>query len=52
MWCAMIAMLLLRHLSNLITFLKLNLYFKISLEAWINKPFEEPEKPPAQMTLF
>ncbi len=62
MWCAMIAMLLLRylknkaeypwHLSNLITFLRLNLYAKISLENWINKPFEEPEKPPAQTTLF
>lgn len=62
MWCAMIAMLLLRylknkakyswHLSNLITFLRLNLYSKISLEAWINKPFEEPEKPPAQTALF
>ena len=62
MWCAMIAMLLLRylknkakypwHLSNLITFLRLNLYSKISLEAWINKPFEEPEKPPAQLALF
>jgi len=62
MWCAMIAMLLLRylknkaeypwHLSNLITFLRLNLYTKISLESWINKPFEEPEKPPAKMLLF
>lgn len=62
MWCAMIAMLLLRylknkakypwHLSNLITFLRLNLYTKISLQSWIDKPFEEPEKPPAQPQLF
>lgn len=62
MWCAMIAMLRLRHLknkakypwhlSNLITFLRLDLYSKISLESWINKPFEEPEKPPAQTALF
>ena len=62
MWCAMIAMLLLRylknkakypwHLSNLITFLRLNLYSKIDLYRWIDKPFEEPEKPPAQMVLF
>lgn len=62
MWCAMIAMLLLKylknkaqypwHLSNLITFLRLNLYSKISLENWIHRPFEEPEKPPAQITLF
>jgi len=61
-WCAMIALLLLRYLknkakypwylSNLITFLRLNLYSKISLENWINKPFEEPEKPPDQMVLF
>lgn len=62
MWYAMIAMLLLRylknkakypwHLSNLITFLRLNLYSKISLEGWINKPFEEPEKPSTQTALF
>lgn len=55
MWCAMIAMLLLRylknkakyprHLSNLITFLRLKLYSKISLESWIINPLRNPKNP-------
>jgi len=66
MWCAMIAMLLLSylknkakhkwHLSNLISFLRLNLFTKINLWQWINQPFIiEPKPPPqigTQMSLF
>tara|TARA_R110000868_G_scaffold102066_1_gene281011 strand:- start:101 stop:1267 length:1167 start_codon:yes stop_codon:yes gene_type:complete len=62
MWCSLIGMLLLRylkskakypwHLSNLITFLRLNLYTKISLEKWIHQPFEINPQPPPELRLF
>jgi len=62
MWCAMIAMLLLRYLkskakypwnlSNLITFLRLNLYSQISLKKWIHQPFKIKPDPPPQLALF
>ncbi len=29
------------HLSNLVSFLRLNLFVKISLQKWLDKPFEE-----------
>ncbi len=49
-WTAMISILILKylkaiakynwHLSNLVYFLRLNLFVKISLKKWIDKPFE------------
>jgi len=54
-WTAMITILLLSYLkekakfgwqlSNLITFLRLNLFVKINLWDWINKPFDKPPEP-------
>jgi len=62
MWCAMIAMLLLKfmkkkaqhnwHLSNLISFLRLNLYTKINLWEWLDKPFFIKPNPPPNQFLF
>lgn len=59
-WTAMIAVLLLRmlkaqskfawHMSNLVSFLRLNLFNKIDLWKWLNEPFEKP--PPRQKTLW
>lgn len=53
-WTAMIAILLIRylkarakhdwHLSNLVGFLRLNLFVKIDLWKWIDKPLIKPEK--------
>jgi len=62
MWTSLIAMLLLRHfkklakfnwhLSNLITFMRINLFVKIDLYTWLDKPLIETQKPPPQNTLF
>lgn len=62
MWCAMIAMLLLKfmknrarhnwHLSNLISFLRLNLYTKINLWEWLDKPFFNKPNPPPNQLIF
>lgn len=62
MWCSMIAMLLIAylkqkadfkwHLSNLITFLRINLFVKIDLWRWVNKPIIDRTKPPPNLTLF
>ena len=51
-WTAMIAMLLLKylkeraqydwHLSNLVTFIRLNLFVKIGLMDWLDNPFYKP----------
>lgn len=51
-WTALITILLLKamkamakykwHLSNLIAFIRLNLFVKIDLQMWLDKPFEEP----------
>lgn len=51
-WTALITLLLLKYLkaigkygwclSNLIAFLRMNLFSKIELEQWLNKPFEPP----------
>lgn len=53
-WTALITMLIVKflkekaehkwHLSNLITFLRLNLLVKINLWEWLNKPFIEPSE--------
>jgi hypothetical protein len=34
------------HLSNLVAFIRLNLFVKIDLQLWLDKPFEEHDKPP------
>ena len=57
---AMIAVLLLRmlkaqskfawHMSNLVSFLRLDLFNKIDLWQWLNEPFKKP--PPRQKTLW
>ncbi len=63
-WTAMITMLLLAylkekakfawHLSGMITFLRLNLFVKMNLWQWLDKPFEKPpdEPPNFQLQLF
>lgn len=62
-WTALITMLLLAflklrakyqwHMSNLITFIRLNLFVKIDLWEWINQPFIRPkEEKSAQLSLF
>ena len=55
-WTALITILILKvlkamakfgwHLSNLVAFIRLNLFVKIGLQQWLDKPFEEPLKPP------
>ena len=62
MWTSMIAILLLKflkqkaiypwHLSNLVRFLRINLFVKIDLWQWINKPIIPKAKSPPIMTLF
>jgi len=62
LWCSLIAILLLKYLkykaqhkwrlSNLITFLRINLFVKIDLWQWINKPVLERANSPPQITLF
>lgn len=55
-WTALITILILKalkamakfnwHLSNLVAFIRLNLFVKINLQAWLDKPFEEYYDPP------
>ncbi|MCK5678208.1 MAG: IS4 family transposase, partial [Flavobacteriaceae bacterium] len=55
-WSALITILVLKylkaiakykwHLSNLVSFLRLNLFVKINLQKWLNYPFSPPKKPP------
>jgi len=55
-WTALITILILKalkamakynwHLSNLVAFIRLNLFVKINLQTWIDKPFEEYKDPP------
>ncbi len=33
------------HLSNLVAFIRLNLFVKIVLQLWLDNPFEEPKEP-------
>ena len=50
-WTALITILILKalkamakfnwHLSNLVAFIRLNLFVKIDLQLWLDKPFEE-----------
>lgn len=51
-WTALITILVLKalkamakfgwHLSNLVAFIRLNLFVKIDLQIWLDKPFDEP----------
>lgn len=60
-WTAMITMLLLTylkakakfawHLSGMITFLRLNLFVKMNLWNWLNKPFDKPPEQPENYQL-
>ena len=62
MWCALIAKLLIKylqnkakykwHLSNLITFLRINLFVKINLWKWIDSPIIPKSNSPPIQTLF
>ncbi len=55
-WTALITILILKYLkviakykwylSNLVAFLRINLFVKINLQDWLNKPFWGKEKPP------
>jgi len=54
-WTALITILMLKalkamakfnwHLSNLVAFIRLNLFVKINLQDWLDKPFEEHNNP-------
>ena len=37
------------HLSNLVAFIRLDLFVKIELEKWLNNPLNEVEKPPPEL---
>lgn len=62
MWCSMIAIMLVKylkqkakypwHLSNLITFLRINLFVKINLWKWVDNPVIEKNNSPPQYLLF
>ena len=57
-WTALITILILKalkaqskfdwYLSNLVAFIRLNLFVKIDLQKWLNKPFEEHIEPPPE----
>ena len=34
------------YLSNLVAFLRINLFVKIELQTWLDEPFFKKEKPP------
>jgi hypothetical protein len=62
MWCSMIAILLFKYLkskanykwnlSNLVAFLRINLFVKIDLWKWVNNPVINKANAPPQLTLF
>lgn len=62
MWTSMIAILLFKHLkkkakykwnlSNLVSFLRINLYAKIELYKWLDNPLHKPIRKPLTGTLF
>ncbi|MDW8274629.1 MAG: transposase, partial [Chitinophagales bacterium] len=55
-WTALITILILKalkalskynwHLSNLVAFIRLNLFVKIELQHWLDNPFDEGKPPP------
>jgi hypothetical protein len=62
MWTSMIAMLLFKYLkekakfnwnlSNLVSFLRINLFVKINLYKWLDNPLHKPDRIPLTGTLF
>ena len=58
-WTALITILMLKalkamakykwHLSNLVAFIRLNMFVKIDLQKWLDKPFEQEESPPQKV---
>lgn len=62
MWCSMIAILLFKYLknkadykwnlSNLVSFLRINLFVKIELWEWVNNPLAIKKKPPPKIDIF
>ena len=62
MWCSMIAILLFKYLkakakykwnlSNLVTFLRINLFVKIDLWKWVDNPIIHKANPPPKLMLF
>jgi len=62
MWCSMIAILVFGYLkqkakykwnlSNLVTFLRINLFVKIELWKWLNNPKIKKANSPPQIKLF
>jgi hypothetical protein len=60
-WTALITILILKalkamakfswHLSNLVAFIRLNLFVKIDLQLWLDKPFEEMDNSPTEKYL-
>ena len=60
-WTALITILVLKalraiakfnwHLSNLVAFIRLNIFVKITLQDWLDKPFEEPPQTSAPITI-
>ena len=60
-WSALITILLLSvlktkalykwHMSNMVGFIRLNLFVKIDLFEWLNHPFFQDKAPPGQMQL-
>jgi len=59
-WTALITILILKalkaqskygwYLSNLVAFIRLNIFVKIDLQKWLDKPFEEHIEPPPKNT--
>ena len=57
-WTALITILILKalkamakfswHLSNLVAFIRLNIFVKIDLQQWLDHPFEESKDPPLE----
>lgn len=55
-WTALITILILKYLksiakynwqlSNLVAFIRLNIFVKINLQFWLDKPFEQPPEAP------
>jgi hypothetical protein len=37
-----------KYQSNLVAFIRLNLFVKIDLQKWLDKPFEEHIEPPPE----
>jgi IS4 transposase len=61
-WTALITILMLKalkamakykwYLSNLVAFIRLNIFVKIDLNTWLDNPFQDPKKPPETSLLY